>query len=569
MAEAVDTDSVDGTRMRPLRAALLYSLSAILCPILVPCPTLGQDVAVKSPSTSPATDASKADPAVLVENQNQAIQEGITAFRAENFRAAAQSFETAAAIKSVSSAHAYAWLSRTYLHLHRVPEAEEAAMKATESDKTLANAQVAMAEVYFREGKLPPAEALLIDLVKKQNTTARTYLVLANIHRATANYKSARALIELAHKSDPKDPDIRESWLRSMTREERLEEWKRRLTEGNFENEEERLRIAAALAISEDRKKNANRSCKLVNKLAATEVKLERTMLDPTRYSSYQMAVKVNGVKAMLELDTGAGGILVSSKVAEKAGLNKLTADPISGFGDTGAAQGYIAFADKLQIGELEFENCYIEVVDKKRALGVDGLIGADVFASYLVDIDFPDQRLKLSQLPPYPDQAAQQPGLESESEPEPGAGLHDRWIPPEYKDYEKVYRFGHMLLLPVQLNKTPYKLFLLDTGSWDNTLSPAAAREASKIHEDADIKVKGLSGQVKTVYTTGEIALTFGHFRQTRSDLVAFDMTSMSNHVGTEVSGVLGFAMLYMLDIKLDYRDNLVDFEYDPNRRH
>jgi hypothetical protein len=30
-------------------------------------------------------------------------------------------------------------------------------------------------------------------------------------------------------------------------------------------------------------------------------------------------------------------------------------------------------------------------------------------------------------------------------------------------------------------------------------------------------------------------------------------------------VSGILGFAMLRMLNIKLDYRDGLVDFEFKP----
>jgi len=28
-----------------------------------------------------------------------------------------------------------------------------------------------------------------------------------------------------------------------------------------------------------------------------------------------------------------------------------------------------------------------------------------------------------------------------------------------------------------------------------------------------------------------------------------------------------LGFAMLRLLDIKIDYRDGLVEFTYDPNR--
>jgi tetratricopeptide (TPR) repeat protein len=557
--------------MKTLRLTLLFfGLAAVFVRGNPSTLLWGQEPSTMTRAASVAAGSSRANAdGETAATAMHLLQEGIKAYRAENFKAAALSFETAAATPSSAgpSAHANAWLARTYLHLHRVPEAEAAARKATDLDKEQANAQTAMAEVYFREGNLAEAERILSWLVKSQNTTPRAYLGLANIYRATANYKSARALIEVAHKNDPKDPDIEEFWIRSMTPKERVEEWRKRMAEGRFEDDEERQSLAAGIAVLEDRNKNVNRSCKLVNRVSATEAKLEPRMLDAKRFGSYQLGVKVNGVKAMLELDTGAGGILVSSRVAEKAGLAKVADNLIGGIGDKGAANGYVAFAEKLQIGELEFQNCYVDVVDKKRTLDTDGLIGADVFASYLVDIDFPNRRLKLSQLPPYPDQAGEQASLQSEETV--SAGLHDRWIPPEYKDFEKVYRFGHMLLLPVQLNKAPYRLFLLDTGAWDNTLSPEAAREASKLHKDTDIQVKGLSGQVKTVYTTGEIMLTFGKFQQRRSDMVAFDLSNTSNHVGIEVSGALGFAMLYLLDIKLDYRDNLVNFEYDATRFH
>lgn len=548
---------------------ILLSWSALMLftafPFLV---ALGRQASPASQNPLPAETA-KADPNIeAMVQQNQAIQDGINAFREENFKSAGQLFEAAAAIQGTAArnSHAYAWLARTYLHLHRISEAEQAATKATDADKESANAQAALAEVYFRQGKLAQAEEIALGQLKKQNTTPRTYLVLANVHRATANYKSARALVGIAYKSDPKDPDISESWSRSLTREEQLEESKKRLTGGKYEDDE-RQGLVAAIAVMEDRKKNENRTCRLVNSVSATEMKLEPTMLDPRRFSKYRVDVRVNNAKASLELDTGAGGILVNTKVAERAGLVKIADTALAGIGDQGAAQGYVAFAEKLQIGELEFQNCYLEVVDKKRSVGVDGLIGADVFASYLVEIDSPNQKLKLSQLPPYPDRPGERPSLQSE--PQAGEILYDRWIPPEFKEFEKVYRFGHLLLLPVQLNKGPRRLFLLDTGAWDNTLTPAAAKEVSKIHKNEDVKIRGLDGAVNTVYSTGEIALTFGKLRQTRSDLVAFDMTNVSNHVGTEISGVLGFAMLYMLDIKIDYRDNLVDFQYDPNRYH
>jgi hypothetical protein len=80
---------------------------------------------------------------------------------------------------------------------------------------------------------------------------------------------------------------------------------------------------------------------------------------------------------------------------------------------------------------------------------------------------------------------------------------------------------------------------------------------------------VQGLSGDVKQVYKTDNLTVTFGSFRQSRQSLLAFNLKPMSEDAGTEISGILGFAMLWILEIKVDYRDHLVDFRIDPNRPH
>jgi hypothetical protein len=48
---------------------------------------------------------------------------------------------------------------------------------------------------------------------------------------------------------------------------------------------------------------------------------------------------------------------------------------------------------------------------------------------------------------------------------------------------------------------------------------------------------------------------------------MVAFDHAGLSKDAGTEIGGILGLRMLCLLDIKIDYRDGLVDFAYDPRR--
>jgi hypothetical protein len=71
----------------------------------------------------------------------------------------------------------------------------------------------------------------------------------------------------------------------------------------------------------------------------------------------------------------------------------------------------------------------------------------------------------------------------------------------------------------------------------------------------------------VKNVYSADKAVIQFGHMRQENQDLVAFDLTHLSHRNGTELSGMLSFAPVRFLDIKIDYRDGLVDFAYDPKR--
>ncbi len=47
----------------------------------------------------------------------------------------------------------------------------------------------------------------------------------------------------------------------------------------------------------------------------------------------------------------------------------------------------------------------------------------------------------------------------------------------------------------------------------------------------------------------------------------VRASLSNLSRGFGTEVSGTLGFNPLSMLQVKIDYRDGLVDFVYDASR--
>jgi len=135
---------------------------------------------------------------------------------------------------------------------------------------------------------------------------------------------------------------------------------------------------------------------------------------------------------------------------------------------------------------------------------------------------------------------------------------------------YVQAFRLGHYLLIPTTIDEHLQKLFVLDTGSFDNTISTTAAQEVTKIHRAPRIDIKGMNGSVKRVYVADRVMLDFGHLRQTVPNMVAIDMTGTSRAAGTEISGTLGMVMLHLLKVRLDYRDALADFQYvqKPARR-
>jgi hypothetical protein len=97
--------------------------------------------------------------------------------------------------------------------------------------------------------------------------------------------------------------------------------------------------------------------------------------------------------------------------------------------------------------------------------------------------------------------------------------------------------------------------------------ISVRAGRQVSKVSSEEYLRVRGLSGEVNNVYSSAKATLQFGHLRQPNLDIVTLNLSTLSRHTGTEVSRFLGFVMPRLLDIRLDYRDGLVDFEYDPKR--
>jgi tetratricopeptide (TPR) repeat protein len=486
-----------------------------------------------------------------------------------------------------NSPDVYAGLARVYLKKKDVKQASDTITKGLHvADSPLV--RVALGEVYFRQGKIAAAEQEWINVINSGHQDARAYMGLARLRWAVSMYKSGWTMIDKAHQLDPTDPEIRKLWVGKLSRAERIKYLEQYLAGETNDDAETRAGMQRYLEYLKARAKDPRGACHLVSETTTTETRLVRLLVDPTHLRGYGLSVAVNGEKSKLLLDTGASGILINRNLAERAGVTKLSDTDIRGIGNKGNRSGHMGLADSLKIGELEFHDCPVQVLEQRSVAGEDGLIGADVFAAFLVDIDFPNEKLHLSELPKRPEETATKIALQTErddsnppgeeptektagvpakSASSPHSGPQDRYIAPEMKSYTQVYRFGHHLLVPTLIADAPVKLFLLDTGATSNLISPSAASEVTKVHGDPRKIVKGISGSVMDVYSADRAVIQFGHLRQENQNLLAVDLTNISDRIGTEASGILGFAMLRLLDIKIDYRDGLIDFSYDPKR--
>lgn len=496
------------------------------------------------------------------------VADALADYRSEHYESAVEKYKKAIAADP-KSAEAYAGLARAYLKQEKIDEAEDAVKSGIAVAPTANSIQTALGEVYFRQAKVAEAEAQFVKVINSGELDGHAYYGLAKIRSAMAMRKKARELTYRAHLMDPADPEIHRAWLFSLKRPARIKELTDYLsaTTDNADSER-RENLNRYLEILKDRERNPDRNCHLANKVPSTETRLVRITPDPQHITGYGLIVKFNKQNARLLLDTGASGLIVKRSIAEKAGIEKLSDIKIGGVGDAKENSGYLGYADSIQVGDLTFQNCLVEVTDKSIDSSMDGLIGSDVFSSYLVGIDFTSEKLKLTPLPKPPTAAAESASLKTEGEdeddPDSDSGPQDRYIAPEMQNYTKIYRIGHDLLIPTRVADAPPKLFLIDTGAMTNAISAKAAREITKTHLESSIEIKGMSGKVNKVFTADKAVLQFSRYRQENQEMITWDFSRISKSSGIEISGFLGFVTLRMFELKIDYRDNLVDFDFN-----
>lgn len=336
------------------------------------------------PKLSPATGVLSANTAPdLLSEAHRLYNQG-------QFDSAVQKYQQALARKP-DLAEAYAGLARVYMKQKNVRLADETISKGVEVADS-PRVRVVLGEVYFRQGKISEAEHEWVNMINSGHGDGRAYLGLARVADALSLYKKAKDRVDKAHQLDPDDPDIQKYWIETLNRSERIKNLEEYLATVKSDDAKTREGLQYYLEYLKARQQGPARTCKLIGNVSSTQVNLVPLLFDPTHMRGLGLAVSVNGVKSNLLFDTGADGILIDRGIAEKSGLKRLSDSSISGIGDKGPSAGWVGLAHSIKIGELEFQDCPVEVMDKRSVDDENGLIGADVFDDFLVDINLPAQ---------------------------------------------------------------------------------------------------------------------------------------------------------------------------------
>jgi tetratricopeptide (TPR) repeat protein len=484
-------------------------------------------------------------------------------------------------------------LARSLLATQKIDEALTAVMAGVAAHPDSAKMMIVLGDIHFRRAEMEDAEKAYQAALQIDPKAVKAYLGLARIYDAYSFDAHSYAALKRAHDLDPKNPDVQLMWLGTVPRKERLAGLREYLAAPHAENLGERSGVAQYVRYLEKTADQPPHACRLVGSSVAGELKMENVHGESSRLNLHDdisgasagfqntaspiigpgLNLKLNGKEHLLLLDTGADGILITRKMADGANLKRISDLSYSGIGEKGEQPGYLALADTITIGGMEFHDCVVQVADRrvvKEAPTIEGLIGADVFSSFLVDINFPQKMLRLSKLPNRPGDIDEPVSLNSAGielgsvETDTFPAPKDRYIAPDMANWTRFLRFGHFVMVPTKVNGSKPMLFAVDSGSFGNVLSIRAAKSAAKVQIDANAVVAGASGRVTEVYRAEKVELEFGRFHQPGLNTTTFDFTGMSRSLGTEVSGLLGFAeLLYQLDVKVDYRDGLVDFVY------
>jgi tetratricopeptide (TPR) repeat protein len=425
-------------------------------------------------------------------------------------------------------------LVHTLLHEGKIAQASAQVTAILSANPHAAPSLTAQAEVQLRQGEPWLAGQSLDAAAAADPCYARAHLIRSRALRIDSMYASERAELQKAYDIDPADPDIQHAWLSIVSPAHDVEGTEKALATTKDVDAETRQKAEATTKSLMPLLSENSQTCKVVPTVPSATLPLQPTFADVKHIDGYRMEVDFPQSKAKLIVDTAASGLFISKALADQNGLQQGPGDP----------PGTVHLSI-VHIGPLEFRDCIVGVRDMQFAGKSDGFIGTDIFASWLITLDYRQAKMTLAPLP-------QQTTLLPE----------DRSVTPELAGFTPVYHRRQYLLVPLTFGNKSRKLFILATGMRFSAMTSETAHSLSKMTMNfTNTEQTAQGGNVQFFREVFDIQLaSLPQIHQ--GHILELDPSVINRNAGFQIAGMVGLDVLQPLTLHLDYRDGLVKFE-------
>ena len=231
-------------------------------------------------------------------------------------------------------------------------------------------------------------------------------------------------------------------------------------------------------------------------------------------------------------VDTGASQTVFTEALLDDLGLIPIASTLIHGIGGEGTVESNIYRIDELVFGNVEVRNLPVGTLsDPLVGQLADGIFSTATFSDELVSIDYPRSRIEFN---------VSDDGVRA--------------------DHIPAWFFSNLVLLPLEINDVHEGLFLLDTGAVTTVLSHNMAANLG-VHEDTPGArigggIAGIAGAGGTVLLVPDVTLETPENREYFSQVVSVDLGEISETLGFELSGVIGYDFLRAYRISIDFQN-------------
>lgn len=229
-------------------------------------------------------------------------------------------------------------------------------------------------------------------------------------------------------------------------------------------------------------------------------------------------------------VDTGASQTIFTQKLVGQLDLTPITNTLVHGIGGDGPVETSIYRIDHFTFGDIEVQNLPVGAMSAPLLSEIaEGIFSLATFSDHVVTIDYPQSRIEFNA------------------------------TEPADVDTIPAWFFYNLVLVPLGINGIHEGLFLLDTGAVTTVVSHNLAATLG-VDQDTpgatiDLGLAGIAGFGGTVLRVDDITFRTPKNREEYSYVVAIDMREISNMLGTEVSGILGYDFLENYRLAIDFQ--------------